>query len=86
MGKLINVVNTAEANTLPDDQKKPPDNVTGACTKCGKCCVLWGCPLVDPITHQCPIYTNRPVACRMYPRRQTDIDNAACPGFTQTGL
>jgi len=86
MSKLLAVLSTAEAAILAPDQKTIPTAITGNCQKCGKCCVLWGCPLVDPITHQCPIYENRPVACRMFPQRKADIDASACNGFKQTGL
>ena len=86
MSKLLAVLSDIEAQTLADEHTTVPSEITGECRQCGRCCVAWDCPLVDPITHKCTVYNNRPVACRMFPQRQDDINSVKCPGFNQTGL
>ena len=86
MPKHLSVITADEVNTLAAEHQNPPEAITGQCNKCGKCCVWWNCPLVDPITHHCRIYENRPIVCRMFPQRKADIDNVACSGYRQTGL
>jgi len=86
MPKLLAILTDSEAQTLAETQKNTPAEITGQCQQCGRCCVLWGCPLVDPVTHKCTVYNNRPATCRMFPQKQNDIDAAKCPGFKQTGL
>lgn len=86
MSKLLEVLTNHEAATLPIEQVKPPDNITGNCVQCGKCCEFYNCPLWDKVNKVCSIYNNRPVACRMWPHRQSDIMKVGCPGFTQVNL
>ena len=86
MSKLLAIVTNDEVNTLAAGHQTTPEVITGECRKCGKCCVWWNCPLVDPITHHCQIYNNRPIVCRMFPQRQADIDAVACDSYRQTGL
>jgi len=79
-------ITEADADKLPDNQKMPPSNITGTCKQCGKCCRYSGCVLVDAETGRCPIWKNRPIACRMWPNSQANIVEVGCGGFVQTGL
>jgi len=86
MSRLLEPITEANAEKLPDNQKSPPSSITGNCKQCGKCCRFYGCAIVDVETGCCPIYKNRPVACRIWPNRQSNINETGCVGFMQTGL
>jgi len=86
MSRIIQPVSDSDAVTLQADHKQPPSSITGECQKCGKCCVFYKCSLVDTETGRCPIWKNRPVACRIWPTRLSNISEIGCPGFHQTGL
>jgi hypothetical protein len=86
MGKLMAVMTKEEVDNLPTEHANPPPSITGNCTKCGKCCVFFECPLWDTDKKVCLIYDQRPVACRMFPHRQVEIIDVKCLGYTQTGL
>lgn len=86
MAKILEILTLDEVKALPVDHVKPPANVTGNCIKCGKCCKFYQCPLWDDVGKVCMIYPHRPVACRMWPHRQSDIVLIGCPGYKQTGL
>ncbi len=86
MSRILEPVSDKDAQQLPDNQKQPPPGITGDCQSCGECCSFYNCAIVDDETGRCPIYKNRPVACRIWPNRQCDINAVGCPGFHQTGL
>lgn len=86
MSKLLAVLSLFEARTLPEKQTKPPSNIVGKCQQCGRCCTFYQCPLYNGMDKECIIHSRRPVACRIWPRREDEILETECPGYKQVGL
>ena len=86
MPKLLAVVSLTEAAGLPEAQSHPPSTIVGTCQRCGRCCEFYRCPLYNGMDKGCLIHGRRPVACRIWPRREDEILETKCPGYKQTGL
>ncbi|KKN16542.1 hypothetical protein LCGC14_0974930 [marine sediment metagenome] len=86
MPKRLTVLTPSDITESDSTDLNPPLVITGSCVRCGKCCKIWGCPLVDPTTNLCPIWEFRPYPCRRFPVRDEDIKAVVCPGYIQTGL
>lgn len=63
------------------------DQITGACTQCGNCCLDKKCVFLEPVTDgkfECGIY-NSPFRkfsnCRAFPISEEDIVRYDCPGY-----
>ena len=86
MTKKLTVLTKTDLIDGDKTDLEPPVGITGSCLKCGKCCIEWGCPLVDPVTNLCPIWEFRPYPCRRFPVRDEDIKEVDCLAYVQTGL
>jgi hypothetical protein len=63
------------------------DQITGACTQCGNCCLNQQCVFLEPIENgnfQCGVYSSpfrRFSNCGAFPISGEDIERYECPGY-----